>query len=99
MDYKITIDKFATKTTDGTNKQEILNDINLYVSNYFEDNDKNIIIPLIIIDILGIIALCLTINIKVLSILLVIIIFISIIISLRNKIFKQFCHYFYFFIS
>ena len=76
-EFKITIDKFATKTTDGTNKQEVLNDINLYVSNYFEDNDKNIIIPLIIIDILGIIALCLTINIKALSIILIVIIFIS----------------------
>lgn len=87
-EFKITIDGFTTKTIDGKNQEEITSDINHYVNNYFPDTDRNIIIPLIIINIIGIIGLCITLNNKTLSTILIIIIIIGNIL-LFSKLNKQ----------
>lgn len=76
-EIKIVIDGFQTKTIDGKNREEINSDINYYVNNYFPDTDRNIIIPLIIINIIGIIGLCITLNNKTLSTILIIIIIVG----------------------
>ena len=49
----------------------------LYYNSIFIDNDKNLIVPLIIINILGIIGLCFTLSNNILSILLVILLIIA----------------------
>ena len=71
-EFKIVIDDFTTNTIDGTNREQISKEINTYVNSIFVDNDKNLIVPLIIINILGIIGLCVTLGNNVLSIILVI---------------------------
>ena len=87
-EFKIAIDGFTTKTTDGKNITEINNDLNHYINNYFPDTDKNIIIPQIIINIIGIIGLCITLNNKTLCTILIIIIIIGNIL-LFSKLNKQ----------
>ncbi len=76
-EFKLEINDFVTYTADGTNRDKINKDIETYINNTFPDNDKNIIIPLIIIDILGIVGLCFTLGNGILSILLVIILAIA----------------------
>ena len=87
-EFKITIDGFTTKTVDGKNREEINHELNHYINNYFPDTDKNIIIPLIVINIIGIIGLCITLNNKTLSTILIIIIILGNII-LFTKLNKQ----------
>lgn len=76
-EFKIVIDDFTTNTIDGTNREQISKEINTYVNSIFVDNDKNLIVPLIIINILGIIGLCVTLGNNVLSIILVILLIIG----------------------
>ena len=87
-EFKIIIDGFTTKTVDGKNREEINYELNHYINNYFPDTDKNIIIPLIVINIIGIIGLCITLNNKTLSTILIIIIILGNII-LFTKLNKQ----------
>ena len=87
-EFKIIIDGFTTKTVDGKNREEINHELNHYINNYFPDTDKNIIIPLIVINIIGIIGLCITLNNKTLSTILIIIIILGNII-LFTKLNKQ----------
>lgn len=87
-EFKITINNFSTTTTDGKNRKEIEEQLTNYINNYFPDNDNATIIPLIIINMLGIIGIFVTFNNKVLSILLVIVLIISNI-FLFNKLNKQ----------
>lgn len=72
-EFKIEINGFNTTTQDGKNRQQILSDLNNYVNSYFPDNDNKTIIPLIIINIIGIIGLFVTLNNKTLSTILIIV--------------------------
>lgn len=86
-EFNIEVNGFITTTTDGTNKAEINKELNNYLNTIFNDNDKNLIIPLIIIDILGIIGLCLTIENSTFSLVLIIFLTIAnifLIIKLNN---------------
>ncbi|MBE6145938.1 MAG: hypothetical protein E7171_04875 [Firmicutes bacterium] len=76
-EFRIIVDDFSTNTIDGTNKDQIYKQINTHVNSIFIDNDKNLIVPLIIINILGIIGLCFTLSNNILSILLVILLIIA----------------------
>lgn len=71
-EFKIVINNFDTTTIDGTNNEEINKQIYTHVNTIFNDNDKSLIIPLIIINILGIIGLCITLGNNVLCTILVI---------------------------
>ncbi len=70
-EFKIEINGFRTTTIDGRNKDQINKEIKLHIESLFNDSDKNLIIPLIIIDILGIIGLCLTLGNNILSTILI----------------------------
>ena len=86
-EFKIEVNGFATTTIDGSNKGEISKELNNYLNTIFNDDDKNLIIPLIIIDILGIIGLCLTIENSTFSLVLIILLTIAnifLIIKLNN---------------
>ena len=72
-EFKIQINGFNTTTIDGKNKQQINSELNNYVNTYFPDNDNKTIIPLIIINIIGIIGLFVTLNNKTLSTILIIV--------------------------
>ena len=76
-EFKIVINGFSTTTTDGKNRKEIDHQLANYINSYFPDNDNSTIIPLIVINIIGIIGLFITLNNKILSILLIIILVIS----------------------
>lgn len=76
-EFKIVINGFSTTTTDGKNRKEIDHQLANYINSYFPDNDNTTIIPLIVINIIGIIGLFVTLNNKILSILLIIILVIS----------------------
>lgn len=72
-DIKILIDKFSTKTTDGTNHNETKQDLENYLGTIFNEEDKDLIVILLIINILGIIGIFITLNNKILSTILIII--------------------------
>ena len=71
-EYQIKINDFTTKTKDGKNGIEVLNDLNLYIEKLFDETDKDVLIILIIANILGIIGLFITINSRTLSTILII---------------------------
>ncbi len=72
--FTIKIDKFTTKTTDGTNLNEIKEDLELYLNNEFDSEDKDLIVILLIINIIGIIGIFITLNNRLLSTILIIVI-------------------------
>ena len=76
-EINITIGEFNTKTFDGTNHSEVLKDLEQYLNNKYNIDDKDLILTLLIINILGIIGIFVTLNNKVLSTLLIIIIIIG----------------------
>lgn len=76
-DINITINNFITKTNDGKNIEEIKKELDLYLNTIFNSEDKDLIIILLIINIIGIIGIFITLNNKVLSILLIIILIIG----------------------
>ena len=71
-EFKIEVDGFSTSTIDGRNGEQVKREIIHHVDAMFIDNDKNLIIPIIIIDILGIMGLCLALGNNILSIILII---------------------------
>ena len=71
-EFKIEVDGFSTSTIDGRNGEQVKREIKHHVDAMFIDNDKNLIIPIIIIDILGIMGLCLALGNNILSIILII---------------------------
>lgn len=89
-DINITIDGFITKTNDGKNLEETKKDLDLYLTSLFNAEDKDLIVILLIINILGIIGIFITFNNKVLSTILIIILILGNIIffsklNQRNK--------------
>ncbi len=71
--YNITIDDFTTKTSDGTNTNETKNDLEAYLKTIFNEDDKDLIVILLIVNILGIIGIFITLNNQILSTILIII--------------------------
>lgn len=92
--FYINVNNFVTKSSDGKNIDEVKNDLNAYVNNEFSEDDKDLIVLLIIINIIGIVGIFFTLNNRLLSTLIIIILLISNILlfyklnkrsSLRNK--------------
>ena len=71
-DFKIQINDFTTTSKDGRNSEAIKNEIDSYLGNKFDVEDKDLLLTLIIMDILGIIGLFLTRNGGILNILLIV---------------------------
>lgn len=63
----IKIDDFTTQTTDGENRNEIQKELEIYLNKKFIDEDKDLLIILILVNILGIIGIFITLNNKILS--------------------------------
>ncbi len=74
-EYQIKINDFTTTTKDGKNSIDVLNDLNLYVEKLFDETDKDLLVILIIANILGIIGLFITINNRIVSTILIILLF------------------------
>lgn len=70
----IKINNFNTKSTDGTNLDEVKQDLELYLNKEFQDEDKDLIVILLIVNIIGIIGIFITLNNHLLSTILIIII-------------------------
>ena len=70
-DINIKIDDFNTKTKDGKNREEIAFDLENYLNNKYNDDNKDLIIKLIIINILGIIGIFITLKNRLLSSLII----------------------------
>lgn len=73
----IVLDDFTINTLDGTDYDNATNKLDIYLSNRFAPNDKDLILLLSIIDIVGLIIVFLTLNYRIINILLIIILFIS----------------------
>ncbi len=71
--FLLTIQGFKTTTKDGTNMDSIRLELDNYLHNLYDRDDKDLIIILIVLNILSIIGLFITMNSKILSILLIII--------------------------
>lgn len=71
--FNITIGTFITKTKDGKNKEEIIEELELYLKNQFNEEDKDLIILLLLINIIGIIGIFITLNSRILSTILILI--------------------------
>ena len=82
--FNIVIGEFTTTTTDGTNGNEIKSEINTYINNKFNSEDKDLIITLLIINIVGIIGIFITLNNKILSTILILIIILFYKLNKRN---------------
>jgi len=63
----IETDGFTTTTNDGTNVQEIEDNLNVHLNSIFNQEDKDILLILLGINILGIIGIFVTMNSKILS--------------------------------
>lgn len=70
----IKINNFNTKSIDGTNLDEVKQDLELYLNKEFQDEDKDLIVILLIVNIIGIIGIFITLNNRLLSTILIIII-------------------------
>lgn len=75
--FTITIGNFNTTTIDGTNTPQVKNDIDAFVDSQYNSDDKDLIITLLIINILGIVGIFITLNNKILSTALIIILIIG----------------------
>lgn len=71
--FNITINNFTIKTIDGKNSSEVKQDLEHYLNSLFNEEDKDLIVILLIINILGIIGIFITLNNQLLSTILIII--------------------------
>lgn len=76
-DYKIQVGDFTTFSKDGKNIDKIREDANTFIASKFAVDDKDLILTLIVIDIVGIIGLFITRNGGILNILLIIALILS----------------------
>jgi len=76
-DYKIQVGDFTTFSKDGKNIDKIREDANTFIASKFDVDDKDLILTLIVIDIVGIIGLFITRNGGILNILLIIALILS----------------------
>jgi len=70
-DINIKINNFETKTTDGRNTEDIKKDVSLYINQEFNDDGKDLIVTLLIVNIIGIIGIFITLKSKILSTILI----------------------------
>lgn len=85
----IVLDDFNTNTLDGSDYNEAINKLDIYLNNRFVPNDKDLILLLSIIDIVGLIIVFLTLNYRLINILLIIILLISNIYIFKNILNRQ----------
>ena len=73
---EISIDEFSTSTKDGSDIKRITNDLNIFLDNKYSNNDRDLLVVMIIVNIIGVIGLFLTLSnstfLYILSILLVV---------------------------
>ena len=83
-EIEITIGDFNTKSLDGKNFKDVLNDLDTYLNNKHNTEDKSLLILLIFIDIVGLLSIFLTINFRLINILLAIVLLVANILLFRN---------------
>lgn len=83
-EIEINIGEFNTKSLDGKNFKDVLIDLDTYLNNKHNTEDKSLLILLIFIDIVGLLSIFLTINFPIINILLVIVLIVANIILFRN---------------
>lgn len=88
-EIEINLGDFKTTTTDGSNYKEATKQLDTYLSSIYDIEDKNLLILLIFIDIIGLLSVFLTLKIPVLTILLILILIVANILILRNIANKQ----------
>jgi len=87
-DLELNIDDFTTRTNNGTNNKEIDKELNLFIDNKYVVDDKDLLVILIIVNLMGIIGIFLTINSGTIFTILIIFLIISDILLL-SKLFKR----------
>ena len=88
-DIELSFGDFTTTTKDGSNYLEATKQLNTYLSNIYDIEDKNLLLLLIFIDIVGLLSIFLTLNIPILTGILVIILIIANILIFKNISNKQ----------
>lgn len=86
--FNITINNFSCTTKDGRNNEQIQQELDLFVNNEFKDEDKDLIVFLLILNIVGIVGIFITLNNKVLSTLIIAILIIgniALLLKLNNR--------------
>lgn len=71
--FNITVNNFETKTLNGQNFAEIKKELETHLNSQFNEEDKDLIIILLLVNIIGIIGIFITLNSKLLSSILIII--------------------------
>src|SRR5699024_10250770 len=71
--FNITVNNFETKTLNGQNFAEIKKELETHLNSQFNEEDKDLIIILLLVNIIGIICIFITLNSKLLSSILIII--------------------------
>ena len=88
-DIELSFGDFTTTTKDGSNYLEATKQLDTYLSNIYDIEDKNLLLLLIFIDIVGLLSIFLTLNIPILTGILVIILIVANILILKNISNKQ----------
>ena len=88
-DIELSFGDFTTTTKDGSNYLEATKQLDTYLSNIYDIEDKNLLLLLIFIDIVGLLSIFLTLNIPILTGILVIILIIANILIFKNISNKQ----------
>lgn len=88
-DIELSFGEFTTTTKDGSNYLEATKQLDTYLSNIYDIEDKNLLLLLIFIDIVGLLSIFLTLNIPILTGILVIILIIANILIFKNISNKQ----------
>ena len=60
--FEIIIDDFITRTSDGLNVKNINSDLKLFLDNKYSNNDRDLLVVLIVVNLIGLIGLFLTLN-------------------------------------
>lgn len=83
-EFDLKINDFTTKTLDGKNIEQAKKELEQYLNAQFNDDDKDLILILIIVNILGIIGIFITLNNQILSTILIVILILGNIILLSK---------------
>lgn len=83
-EFDLKINDFTTKTLDGKNIEQAKKELEQYLNALFNDDDKDLILILIIVNILGIIGIFITLNNQILSTILIVILILGNIILLSK---------------
>lgn len=83
-EFDLKINDFTTKTVDGKNIEQAKKELEQYLNALFNEDDKDLILILIIVNILGIIGIFITLNNQILSTILIVILILGNIILLSK---------------